>query len=761
MSVPANRMACMLLAALLLAGVGCSNSLSPSYSTSTPPPGSTHVTGFDPVARPLVVRPLDATNPIRVPVAVIVTIYDEKGHPWTGERVEWMLEGAGHVLEVDEGGLLPGGGSKVNNHYAVSYTSSGEHRITRGNDDPSDDFMIRPGQTWCVITSAVEGETLLTVHAPGINDWQKNKVHVSYRWVDAEWSTPPASSAAPAGSAHVLTTSVFRHTDRQPLAGYRVRYHVIDGPPAVLMPANAPEAVAITDQRGDAAVQLAQVRPGPGSNRVAVEIVRPADSAGVIVSRSETRVDWQAPGLALAVSGPSALAVEQEGLYTIRLSNPGQLPVRTMTVRHVLPAGVEHVRSEPAAIVEGGQLIWTLGELAGRGSRELLVTLRQKQAVRVDHRVTVLSEEGLRDEKTIPTLGTLPGLKVSVTAPEGGTAGVPVNFRVSVTNSGSGPATNVLLRATLDQGLESESGANPIDLRLDSPLGTGQTRDFPLPVRARQPGTFHVRVSATADGNLNQSADASVTVSEARLGLTIAGPRVRYPGRALTWALEATNSGQAALAGAVVRLHLPTEVEFTSANEGGQLMGREVGWNLGGLRPGEKKVLQVTVNPVALTPGAAVHAQVTAGPEGGGAGSVRADAEATLEVRGVPAFRLEVVPEKNPLEVGSRSRYRIEVTNQGSLRGSGVQVTAIAPKQVRLVSANGPTAYRTEGDRIVFEPRDGLEAGQTWNYEFEVEATEVGDARFQAELRSSTLSEPVLVQQSTTIYSVRPDPPRP
>src|SRR5262249_9737890 len=157
-------------------------------------------------------------------------------------------------------------------------------------------------------------------------------------------------------------------------------------------------------------------------------------------------------GLALSVSGPSALAVEQEGTYTITLSNPGQLPVRTMTVRHFLPAGVEHVRSEPAAIVEGEQLIWTLGELAGRGSRELLVTLRQKQSVRVDHRVTVLSEEGLRDEKTIPTLGTLPGLKVSMTAPDGGTAGVPVNFRVSITNPGSGPATNVLLRATLDQG---------------------------------------------------------------------------------------------------------------------------------------------------------------------------------------------------------------------------------------------------------------------------------------------------------------------
>ena len=133
---------------------------------------------------------------------------------------------------------------------------------------------------------------------------------------------------------------------------------------------------------------------------------------------------------------------------------------------------------------------------------------------------------------------------------------------------------------------------------------------------------------------------------------------------------------------------------------------------------------------------------------------VRAESETTLEVRGIPAFRMEVNEETNPIEVGGRTRYRIEVTNQGSLRASQVQVSATIPKQIKMISADGgPAANKLEGDRLTFAPRDGLEPQQTWVYTVEVEAKEAGDARFQAELRAATLGEPVVVQQSLSIYA--------
>src|SRR5438876_8302425 len=124
-------------------------------ATHAKPPGPSYFSNFDPHAARLEVRPQEErTNPVRTPYVLIATVRDEKGQPRRSRRVEWMIEGEGNIIEVDESGVFPGRGYKVNSKYAVSYTDYCEHTITRGNGNPNDDFVIRPGQTWCVISSA-------------------------------------------------------------------------------------------------------------------------------------------------------------------------------------------------------------------------------------------------------------------------------------------------------------------------------------------------------------------------------------------------------------------------------------------------------------------------------------------------------------------------------------------------------------------------------------------------------------------------------
>ena len=123
----------------------------------------------------------------------------------------------------------------------------------------TDDFVIRPGQTWCVITSAVEGDTHITAYAPGIANWDKGKVFVTCRWVDANWEFPPPAVAR-AGSEHVFTTKIFRHTVRQPLAKYRVRYKILDCPADVLKSSGTTEYTSVSDLEGNAQVAIARER---------------------------------------------------------------------------------------------------------------------------------------------------------------------------------------------------------------------------------------------------------------------------------------------------------------------------------------------------------------------------------------------------------------------------------------------------------------------------------------------------------------------
>src|SRR5262249_59099506 len=94
---------------------------------------------------------------------------------------------------------------------------------------------VRPGQSGCVVSSAVEGDTYVTVHAPGIHNWEKRQLVVNCHWINATWQFP-GPVVGQAGSEARLTTRLFRPTDQQPLAGYRVRYQLLDGPQALLLP---------------------------------------------------------------------------------------------------------------------------------------------------------------------------------------------------------------------------------------------------------------------------------------------------------------------------------------------------------------------------------------------------------------------------------------------------------------------------------------------------------------------------------------------
>src|SRR5262249_55769848 len=143
-------------------------------------------------------------------------------------------------------------------------------------------------------------------------------------------------------------------------------------------------------------------------------------------------------------------------------------------------SGLLYVHSEPAAVVEGDNLVWTLGELPGGATRDLKAVFKSTRVGQVVSRSSVVTAEGLRDEKTAGTEGTpppTPRLAVSLTAPPSlllsrgdgaGSAETPVTYQVTVSNPGTAPAENVLLRAEFDRVLEHESKHNPVEL----PVGT-------------------------------------------------------------------------------------------------------------------------------------------------------------------------------------------------------------------------------------------------------------------------------------------------
>jgi hypothetical protein len=713
--------------------------------THAKPIGPGYYADYDPHAVRLEVLPREASCPVGGHRVLLATVYDENNEPRRSRRVEWLVEGAGNILEVDESGLLPGRGYKVTNSYAVSYTSYGENRVTRGNSDPNDDFVVRPGQTWCVLTSATEGDTHVTVYAPEIANWDHHKVVVTQHWVDASCQLPqPIVNRA--GVTPLLATQVYRSTDRQPLANCRVRYRLLDGPPAVFLPGKATEAEVLSDGKGAAAVTLAQTTSAMGVNHIAVEVLH----GPVVIGKGETTAEWQAPMLSLSQQVPASVGVGQEVPCVLRVRNSGPVESKAMTVSSVVPEGMEFVQSDPPAVREGNRLIWTLGSLPGQQSRPIQLVFRSSKPGSVTQHASLHSDEGQKDEKEGITEVTVPQLKITPNNTASAFVGLAVNCPITIQNPGTGTATDVVLQAGFDAGLEHESKANPVQLSIGT-LGPREQRPVTLVLTPRRRGLLAVHLTATGAGGLKDQSEFSLNVQEARLELKASGPAVRYVGRPATYDIEVKNGAEVPLNEVVVRAVVPPQLVLTATPTDGQVNvlptgGSQVSWKISTLAPDEHKGLQLTARGDWLIPHTALQVDATAAP------GLLVRSEVPLEVRGLPAFRMEVVDLKDPVPVGGQTTYKITVSNQGTLPGDQIQVVADVPASMAAVNARGPAQAKFEKQRIVFAPVDGLQPGQSLIYLVDVKALQADDVRFRAELHTATLKEPVVIEESTTIY---------
>ena len=350
-----RRLGLLFVAVLIGCATGCFGvTQNPSYfpywlptgdlvRTHAKPIGPGYYANFDPHAVDLVVEPGTMTSQVGSQVVILATVRDEKGEPRRSRRVEWKATN-GNIIEVDESGVFPGRGG-IEGNTAFSFTSYHEHRLTRGNANKLDDIMVRPGQTWCVVSSPVEGDTHVQVMVPGINNWDKRMKTTVVRWVDATWEFPPRA-VAKFGTEHEFVTRIATFTTREPLTKYRVRYKITGGPQAILLPSRTQEQVAISDLSGLAKVRIAQLAPASGVNTVSVEIIRPPDpttptGSGVSIVTGETSVEWLAPSVKLGHFGPASAVLEQNVVFTTSAKNDGRIESQWVEFKLPGPDGME------------------------------------------------------------------------------------------------------------------------------------------------------------------------------------------------------------------------------------------------------------------------------------------------------------------------------------------------------------------------------------------------------------------------------------
>jgi uncharacterized repeat protein (TIGR01451 family) len=772
------RVAALVLAVAALAGGGCS--YNPGYFPWVLPPGpieQTHAKprfgyfkNFDPKACRLGVTPGGQANaPLGSQIVLVATVYDKDGQPRRDRRVEWMIDGPGNIVEADESGFYAGRGYKVDNKYAVTYTSYIPKTITRGNDDPKDDVAIEPGQTFVVVSSAVPGETVVTAYAPEVFNWDNGRVVTKVMWGDARFSFP-APVAARAGGEATLSTGVNPNAS-DARANFRVRYRVIDGPAAVLVASGSSaggtsltgsggkEVEELTDDSGQAAVRLVQRDPQLGKTRVAVEVVKPPEDGvgpGTVVGRRETVVEWGTPNVKLKVDAPQVASATGPFPVKVALDNVSGIDSKDARVRVTLSDGATLASSEPppSRADEKGGLVFDLPPVSGKAKQLVTLQVRPARLGSVTVTAEAVTGDGLQANTSAATRVENGRLQMVLESPPVSLAGERIPARVSVTNAGAAPVENVSVWAQFDAGLTSENGRSPVELTGGS-IAPGQTKTFDLPLTAKAAGRYGLRATATGDGNLTASAaPVSGEVRRAELAVALSGPKLAYLNQEVDWTLTVSNRGDSAVSSVVVRATLPPELKVTAA-DGGEVGAGSVEWKLDSLKAGEQKSFALSGEAVQLAAQAGVSVVVLGDAVSNGAtvgAPVEGKAEAALAVIGAPALALQLTPPPGTVAAGKRVRYTVRVTNQGTVSAQKIDVTCFASPELKPVSGTGAGVGRIDGTgRIAFPTVEELQPGQSVSFAVDAEATKAGDARFRAEVSAPNLKSALKEEQSTRV----------
>jgi uncharacterized repeat protein (TIGR01451 family) len=287
-------------------------------------------------------------------------------------------------------------------------------------------------------------------------------------------------------------------------------------------------------------------------------------------------------------------------------------------------------------------------------------------------------------------------------------------------------------------------------------VAAGQTKVIDVPLVAKKAGRYGVRANVTGDGNLAARAEAvTVDVRRAEVAAAIASPKLVYLNQEFPWSVTVRNNGDAPVSNVIVRATLPPEIRAKSA-EDGQVSAGTVEWKLSELRAGDQKTLKLTAEALRLVDKATMIVAVQGDATNGGRSlgdPLEARAESTVAIIGTPAVVLELSTPAGVLEVGKRNAYKVRVRNSGTVSARNIEVTAFVPPELRPTRGIGPVDGRIDASgKVQFPTVEELRPGESLTLTIDIEAVQVGDARFRAEVKAAHLKRPLQEEQSVRVF---------
>lgn len=414
-----------------------------------------------------------------------------------------------------------------------------------------------------------------------------------------------------------------------------------------------------------------------------------------------------------------------------------------VVVRTKLPSEGEFIKADPEGTLQGGEIVWNIGHMDCGECRTFQVWMRGGEDCKLEFCSTL--------SYAMPIIcttskGCCAKLAIEKTGPDAVCLGECLTYEITIENTGNAPASNVVLRDSIPEGLKHATGNREIKMNVGC-LMPGERQCYHLALEAERTGSFCNQVTASADNADSVSAQACTDVYQQSLSITKTGTKQQYACRNSEYVITVTNTGDRALKNVGVHDQVPAGMTIVDAH-GGNCGCDGVSWNIAELAPGASETFHLTLRADCI----GCYTNRVCAFSGSGCCAASDRAEFTTEYIGHAAILVEAVDLCDPLMIGDTTTYHIVVSNQGTASDKNIRIEARISDHLKPTSTCGDLQGSIEGQTVVFEVAEELCPGQCIHLYIDVEGVREGDGRLNIEVRSDLIDNPVIEQESTFVY---------
>ena len=445
-----------------------------------------------------------------------------------------------------------------------------------------------------------------------------------------------------------------------------------------------------------------------------------------------------APAIQTQIMAPKSINVNQPAQIFIQAHNIGQAMVKTVKLIAEIPEHANFESSIPLPTNVNGQFYeFTLNNLDAQAKQIVKINLVPTAKLPLN----IATQTKIESQQQFAVSVKQPVLDISVSGPEAIQTGQTVSHTVTVKNIGDGPAENIRIKPMLPESLQFASNQKTLVPKLTP----GQSAKFVLSSYATSAGESNVIFQVSASGIESREGGSNLRIVRPELGVQILGPSQNFLGRDGVYSIQLENASELPIKEVDITLRVPSGLNVNTISQQAEInnVAGTLKWQFTNIAGGKQETIQFKAKAIK-TGNQSLDVMVTSKEIGS------KQLELTTTVQGRADLSIRMSDGGEPVGIGSKSEFTIEVANHGSTIAKGVNVQIQLPPALMAVNQEQYT-IDSSGNFIQFNELD-VAPGKTKIFKFKVVAVNEGEHVVRGSVSIQGSSQTISTENSIFVF---------